>query len=141
MTDKWGRRLFRSGGVWLVLLGLVHSISLFQRPVPANATERQLLDLMTNYKFNLPGALRSMDNLMRGFSIAFMLGAFAIGALALVLSGERAALLKRVALANTLWLVALTAVSFRYFFIVPTTFLTVALLLFGLAWLKLPAEG
>ena len=30
---------------------------------------------------------------MRGFSIAFMLGAFAIGALALVLSGERAALL------------------------------------------------
>jgi len=127
--------------VWLVLLGLVHSISLFQRLVPANDTERQLLDLMTNYKFNLPGSLRSMDDLMRGFSIAFMLAAFAIGALALVLSGERSALLRLVALANTLWLVALTAVSFRYFFIVPTTFLMVALLLFGLAWLKLPAEG
>jgi len=62
MTDKWGRRLFKTGAVFLLLLGLVHSLSLFEKPVPANDTERQLLDLMSNYKFNLMGSARSMSD-------------------------------------------------------------------------------
>jgi len=126
--------------MWLVLLGLVHGISLLQKPAPVNDTERQLLDLMTGYKFNLLGSFRSMDNLLRGFSITFMLGALVTGALALLLSGERAALLKRVALVNTIWLILVLAVSLHYFFIIPTSFLAVALLLFALAWLKLPSS-
>jgi len=32
----------------------------------------------------------------------------------------------------------MTAVSLRYFFAAPTSFLVVALLFFALAWLKLP---
>jgi hypothetical protein len=140
MADKWGRRLFKTGAMWLVLLGLVHGISLLQKPAPVNDTERQLLDLMTGYKFNLLGSFRSMDNLLRGFSITFMLGALVTGALALLLSGERAALLKRVALVNTIWLILVLAVSLHYFFIIPTSFLAVALLLFALAWLKLPSS-
>src|SRR6516165_5751769 len=140
MADKWGRRLFKTGAMWLVLVGLVHGISLLQKPAPVNDTERQLLDLMTGYKFNLLGSFRSMDNLLRGFSITFMLGALVTGALALLLSGERAALLKRVALVNTIWLILVLAVSLHYFFIIPTSFLAVALLLFALAWLKLPSS-
>jgi len=140
MADKWGRRLFKTGAMWLVLLGLVHGISLLQKPAPVNDTERKLLDLMTGYKFNLLGSFRSMDNLLRGFSITFMLGALVTGALALLLSGERAALLKRVALVNTIWLILVLAVSLHYFFIIPTSFLAVALLLFALAWLKLPSS-
>ena len=54
-------------------MGLVHSLSLFGKPAPANDTERQLLDLMSNYKFNVMGSMRSMDNFLHGFSIAFML--------------------------------------------------------------------
>ena len=107
---------------------------------PANDTERQLLDLMTNYKFNLLGSLRSMYELMRGFSIVFMLSALLLGVLALLLSGERAALLKRVAAVTTVWLVLVTAISLQYFFIIPTSFLAVALLLFALAWLKLASS-
>ena len=140
MTDKWGKRLFKTGGVWLLLVGLVHGISLLRKMTPANDTERQLLDLMTNYKFNLPGSLRSMNELMRGFSIVFMLSALVMGVLALLLSGERDALLKRVAAVTTVWLVLVTAISLHYFFIVPTAFLAVALLLFALAWLKLPGS-
>jgi hypothetical protein len=34
----------------------------------------------------------------------------------------------------------MTAVSLRYFFVMPTSFLVVALLIFALAWLRLPAE-
>ena len=141
MTDKWGRRLFKTGAVVLVLVGLVHALSLFEKPVPANDTERQLLALMANYKFNLMGSARSMADLMRGFSVSFMVAALGLGVLDLLLSRERPGLLKRVALINTIWLAAMTAVSLHYFFVVPTSFLAAALLIFALAWLKLPAEA
>jgi hypothetical protein len=140
MTDKWGRRLFTTGGVFLVLLGLMHSLSLFNEPVGTNDTERQLLDLATNYKFHILGSLRSMAQLERGFSIAFMLSVFGVGALDLLLARERSALLKRVAMINAIWLGVMTADSLRYFFVIPTSFLVAGLLIFGLAWLKLPAD-
>jgi hypothetical protein len=141
MTDKWGRRLFTTGAVVLVLLGLVHSLSLFEKPVPANDTERQLLDLMSNYKFNLMGSMRSAEDFDRGFSILFVVAMLGLGVLDLVLARERTGLLKRVAQINTIWLAAMTAVSLRYFFVAPTSFLATALLIFALAWLKLPASA
>ncbi len=141
MTDKWGRRLFKTGAAMLILLGLVHSFSLFQKPIPANETERQLLDLMANYRFDLIGSVRSMNDLMRGFSVSFMVAAFGFGVFDLLLSRERAGLLKRVALINTIWLAVMTAVSLHYFFVLPTSFLAAALLIFILAWLKLPAHN
>jgi len=141
MNDKWGRRLFKAGAIALLIIGAVHSISFFQKLLPANDTEKQLLDLMSSYKFNLAGSLRSMDSLLTGFSICFMLAALALGAFDLLLSGERASLLKRATLMNILWLAAMTAVSLRFFFIVPTSFLVATLLIFVLAWWKLPAEG
>ena len=117
MTDKWGRRLFTTGAVVLLLLGLVHSLSLFEKPIPANDTERQLLDLMSNYKIQRHGIDAYMDNFLRGFSIAFMLSALGLGSLDLVVCRERSGLLKRVALVNIVWLAAMTAVSLLYFFI------------------------
>ncbi len=141
MADKWGRRLFTAGAVWLLLLALVHAFSLFAKPAPANETERQLLDLMSNYRFNLMGSFRSMSDMMRGFSVSFMAAALGFGILDLSLSGERAGLLKRAALINIIWLAVMTAVALHYFFVVPTSFLAAALLIFVMAWLKLPAEG
>ena len=141
MNEKSGRRLFKAGALWLLILGAVHSTSLFIKQVPANDTERQILDLMTSYRFNLSGSLRSMSDLMRGFSVAFMLAPLAFGVLDLVLSRERAGLLKRVALVQIIWLAAMIVVALRYFFAVPLSFLVVALLIFALAWLKLPADA
>ncbi len=141
MPDKWGRRLFTTGALLLILLGLVHSLSLIEKQVPTNDTESQLQDLMSNYKFNVMGSMRSMDNFMRGFSISFMLGVFCLGVLDLVLAGERSGLLKRVALVHTIWLATMTAVGLRYFFVAPTSFLATALLIFALAWLKLPSSA
>jgi hypothetical protein len=140
MRDKWGRRLFTAGGVALLALGAIHALSLFVKMVPANDTERELLGLMSSYKFNLMGSSRSMDNLMRGFSITFMLGAWGLGALDLVLMRERLGLLKRVALVNVIWLAVETAVSLTYFFAAPSLCLTVTLVIFGLAWVQLPAD-
>jgi hypothetical protein len=70
-----------------------------------------------------------------------MLAPLGFGLFDLVLSRERAGLLKRAALINVIWLTAMTAISLHYFFIVPTSFLGTTLLIFVLAWLKLPAEG
>jgi hypothetical protein len=140
MSDKLGRNLFTAGSVILIVLGLAHSISLFEKTVPANETERQLIDLMTNYRFNLLGSMRSMDTMLRGFSVSFMLTPLALGALNFALLRERSGLLKRVAMIDTLWLAAMTAVSLHYFFAAPTAFLVVALAVFTLAWLKLPSE-
>jgi len=140
MTDRWGRRLFTTGGVVLVLIGLVHSLSLFQRPVPGNDTERQLFDLTSHYKFDVMGSMRTTDDFLRGFSISFMLGALCLGAVDLTLCRERDGLLRRVALINTIYFAAMTAIGLRYFFVVPNSFLAVALLIFVLAWLNLPGE-
>src|SRR6266436_4739998 len=116
MTDKWGSRLFKAGTA-------------------------ALLGLMSSYKFNLMGSARSMSDLLRGFSVSFMLGALGFALFDLLLFRERAGLLKRAALANIIWLAAMTGVSLYYFFIVPTSFLAVTLLIFVLAWLNMPAEG
>jgi hypothetical protein len=139
-ADQWGRRLLTAGGAWLLLLGAVHSLSFFNPLVPANETERQLLTLMTGYKFNLMGSMRSMDNLLTGFSLAFMLAALVLGALALALRRQPAPLLKRVALLITVWLVAMIVVSLNYFFALPLAFLIIALLLFAASCLTLPAR-
>jgi hypothetical protein len=141
MRDKWGRWFFVAGGVWLALIALVHALSLVGKQVPANDTERQLLELMTNYRFNLMGSMRSVQDLLRGFSVSFMLAALVMAALDLVLSRERGGLLKRVALVNVIWLAGMIAVGLRYFFVLPTAFLVIALILFALAWFKLPSEG
>lgn len=63
-----------------------------------------------------------MRDLMQGFSVCFRLSALGLGSIDLALSNERAALLKRLALLNTLWLAALTAVSLYYFFAAPLRF-------------------
>jgi len=78
---------------------------------------------------------------MRCFSVAFLLAPLAFGVLDLVLSRERTGLLKRVALVQIIWLAAMIVVALRYFFAVPLAFLVVALLIFALAWLKLPADA
>jgi len=137
MADTWGRRLFTAGAIWLILLGLVHALSLVRDFQPTNATERQLFDLMSSYRFNLLGSMRSMDNLFRGFSTCFTLGSVAVGSLDWVLRRERSELLKRAAVVNTVWLAAMTVVSLRYFFVVPTSLLSVAAVLFALASLTL----
>jgi hypothetical protein len=139
MSDKWGRRLFQIGGAFLLLLAAVHAISLFEPLNPANETETQLIHLMTNYKFSLMGSPRSMMDLFRGFSITFSLQCLFAGVIALALSKERSALLKRLSLIAALWLSTLIVVSLTHFFAAPTSFLVVAFLLFAASWFKLSA--
>ena len=141
MNEKWGRRLFAAGAIVMVLLGLIHSLSLIRRPIPANDTEQHLFLLMNTYQFNLMGSMRSMTDLFRGFSMAFTVASIGLGVLDFSLRRERTALLKRVALINVLWLLALVLIALRYFFAAPLTFQTVGLAIFAAAWIKLPSTS
>ena len=140
MTETTGRRIFRIGAGLLLLTGLVHSISFFLSRAPANETEKQLELLMDGYRMNLLGSMRTTSEVMRGFSITFMLSILAIAVLDFAVSGERAALLKRVALVNSVFLAAMLAVALRYFFIVPISFLAVSFLPFAIVALTLRSE-
>jgi hypothetical protein len=139
MKDKWGRRLFIAGAVMLVLLSAVHSVSLFQKPKMRNASEKQLTELMANYRFTVMGSVRTMNDFLRGFSISFGLATLGFAVLDFAVCRERAQLLKRVSLCNVVWLAAMTGISWHYFFAAPTSFLSIALVVFLLASVKLPA--
>jgi hypothetical protein len=66
--------------------GIFHLLSFLSKPEPKNDSEKQLFDLMTNYRFDLgSGFLRSMEDLMNSFSIAFALLLFFSGILNLFL--------------------------------------------------------
>jgi hypothetical protein len=57
-----------------LLTAVAHSLSLFITPLPANDTERQLFDLMTNYRPNMgAGIHRSMGELFKALSSCFSL--------------------------------------------------------------------
>jgi hypothetical protein len=60
--------------VFQLLTGGIHSISLFVSPTPQNDTERQLIDLMMNYKLDLgAGIHRSTSQLFKALSSCFSL--------------------------------------------------------------------
>lgn len=66
--------------------GFFHLLSFLSKPEPKNDNEKQLFDLMTNYRFDLGlGFVRSMEELMNSFSIAFALLLFFSGILNLFL--------------------------------------------------------
>src|ERR1700747_3591585 len=108
MKNNWGRRLFVTGTVLLVLMSAVHSISLFQKPIIRNESEKQLVNLMTNYRFTVMGSVRTMNDFVRGFSISFCLATLGFAVLDFAVCRERAQLLKRVALCNVVWLAGRT---------------------------------
>jgi hypothetical protein len=59
---------------FLILSALLHSISFIVKPEPANDTEKQLLDLMNNYKMDMgAGFIRSFQQIFLSLSACFTL--------------------------------------------------------------------
>ncbi len=73
MTKKfsfwiWGLIIFQ------ILTAAVHSLSFISKPTAANETEKQLIDLITNYKLDLgAGFEKSWYHLFMGLSVCFAL--------------------------------------------------------------------
>jgi hypothetical protein len=132
-------------GCWAAIgTALLHMVGHVQGPLPpANDQERQLLELATTYRYALPGAERTMMDLLNGFSLIFSVTLAALGGLGLVVA--------RRALGDPLLMVAsarvlagasavMLVIAVTNFFIIPVVCLALVAAGFGVASVKPPAE-
>ena len=76
----------RLAAIIQILTGLIHSMSFFSSPIPANSQEQQLYDLVQNYQLNLgAGYLRSFSELFLSVSATFTILYFFGGMVTLML--------------------------------------------------------
>lgn len=140
------QRLFFVIGCWAALAtAAVHLVGQLGGPPPvANDTERTLHELMATYRFPLPGAARTLEELLHGFGLTFSVALTLLGGTGLHLlkrAGKDAVLMRAVAQANAVGALTLVAISLRYFFIIPTVFLSVVAFAFGAACFGRPAPA
>ena len=57
-----------------IITGLIHLLSFLNDPIPSNETEKQLFDLMSDYKFDFgAGFQHSINDILNAFSLCFSL--------------------------------------------------------------------
>ncbi len=127
-----------------MLLGVAHAAGHLQlvQLQAANPAEQQLFDLMTSYKTDLgAGFVRSMFDLLAGFSLTFSILPLGFGLVNWVVARRGEAGLRRaVAGISAVVFGAETVVGFLYWFLLPILFLAAATLLLAGAALRKP-EG
>ena len=131
---------YRIGCIILILTGLLHLTSHFQKYVPQNDTEKQLVDLMENYVLNVAGAEVTMAKIQEGFGFWFALSLVWLGAMSLFLMkqlGENKAVLRKIAGLNASALLIGTGISVLFFFFIPTICLALGLIFFSMATIRL----
>lgn len=141
------RRFFAAGAWVLILMGLVHLAGhvAMQGATGENEAERQLLKLMHESKtdFGL-GFVRSMGDLMSGFSLTFSILPIGIGLMDLLVQRRGSAvpgLMRSLAIVNAATFGVMSVVGFVYWFIAPISFLVLAFLCFGAATVTTPRAG
>lgn len=129
-------RLFIAGCVVLALMAVAHFAGSLQQPPPRDETERQLLDLMENYRMDLAGTPRSMMEIFKGFSHYFEVAALGMaltGLMVVIGSVRDARVMRRVSIAYVVTLALGLAISVTHWFIVPTAFIGAAMVLFAVS--------
>lgn len=102
----------------MLATGFLHSLSLFNNPQPQNDSERQLFDLLANYRFDLGGTMRSMEELTNFFSLSLTLFCLFAGTINLLIVRyfENESLAKKIVTFNavfwTVYLVPLYLLTF-----------------------------
>jgi hypothetical protein len=130
----WSYKLFRIGALILALNGIAHyldrSANIAAKPV--NGTEYQLRDLLYGFKFNAMGSMRTHGDIYDGLSLSFTIFMLTLAAIGFLTPVNR-----KTAYVICGSLVAMIAVSLTYWFIMPTAFMSVALLCYaGCAYLE-----
>lgn len=132
-------------GCWVAVITAVFHLAghIAGPPEPANETERTLTQLATEYRIAMPGGgERSLMDFLDGFSLAFAVSLAVMGAVGLSVV-KRAAddrlLMMAVSRALAAGSLALLVVSLTYWFIVPSFFLAMMTVAFGLASVRSPA--
>ena len=131
------RKLFTAGCVVLILLGLVHLVghAAMQKNQGENDTERQMLSLMRGYSQDMGlGFVRSMSDIVNGFSLHFSVVSIGMGLLGFVVRRHAAAapgLLRQAAIVYAGSYGVITGTGLRYWFPAPLVFVILAFLCFA----------
>lgn len=124
------RQLFRAGCWVLVATGLVHLLGHYSMVTNEGQgeTERQLLALMRGHTQDMGlGFVRSMFDILAGFSLTFSILTMGMGLLGLVVgrhADRSPGLLRQAAIVYAGVYGIMTAMAFRYWFPAPLFFLT-----------------
>ncbi len=126
------------------LTAAVHSLSFLRSPQGKNETEKQLIDLMYNYKMDMGfGFHRSMGQLFTSVSACFTL-IFLLGALLnpyLIRMHAPANLLKGIVGIQTLVYGAVFLMALIFAFLPPATFTGVVFLLLGISYFRIKSQS
>jgi hypothetical protein len=137
--------LFRFGCWAAIATAIVHLAGHISGPEGVlDPTGRQLVDLMTTYRFQLPGGTdRTMMEFMGGFSLVFSVFFATLGALGLTVAGrasDDAALVYATARIAAIASAATLAISLTSFFIVPTLLIAAVTTCFAVSAVKAPGH-
>ena len=141
------RRLFAAGCWVLVATGLAHSLGHYGMVNAQGDTEaeRQLLSLMRGNAQDMGlGFVRSMFDIVAGFSLTFVVLPAGMGLLGLLLlrhDGRAPGLLRQATIVYAGLYGIMTAIAFRYWFPAPLFFLAAAFLCFAAAVATAPRAG
>jgi hypothetical protein len=130
------RKLFAAGGWVLIALGLVHLVGHYSLMAAQGDTEaeRQLLSLMRGNPQDMGlGFVRSMFDIVAGFSLTFAILPAGMGLLGLLLlrhEGRAPGLLRQASIVYAGIFGIMTAIALRYWFPAPLFFLAAAFLCF-----------
>ena len=135
--------VFRIGCIAAVMTAVVHLAGhVAGPPPPGNDIEHELTRLATTYAYALPGgANRTLMDLVDGYSLTFTVLLSVVGGVGYIVqkrSGADAVLMTSVARALAGACAVLLVISLTYFFIVPTIFIALVTVCFGLASVRAP---
>ena len=135
------RAAYYTGAVLQMLTSPIHLLGHFQKPVPANDQERQLLDLMANYKTDFgAGFIRSMSDILGGLSLQYsifilMVGLINVLALRQVREGP---FVRTLCWVNFVFMGICSVNAYAHFFLPPLTLFVLPCIAFLIAAIATP---
>lgn len=113
----------------IILMGVAHlaATNLAPQPEPKSDDEQKMHELMKTVQVDLLGTKRTTVQVMQGFGLFFTLASAAMGIAGIAIAKQAAS--RRVAVVYVAALAAMLISSLIYWFIIPTSFLALALVL------------
>jgi len=132
-------------GTWMCLItGLIHSLNFINKPQPQNEVEKQLFDLLENYRVILPGGFnRSTYELMLFFNLnmTFFLVSWSIIGMILVYSLMPTKKDRQiVGVSAAIWTAYLIP-TYLLTFLIPLVLIAMTWLCFVLSWITFKKVG
>jgi len=127
------RKLYKTGAWAFVLVGTGHLLTYWLAPITSELTA--MLNVMREFPIVMPGSTGNLYQYYTGFSLMMGCLLFAYGMQALLTISDQALQNTRLLAFHTLVAVLGVTLSVMFFFVVPITFMAVAMITFALCLL------